>query len=519
MAETLKKPIIGKNVIETLTLGMYEDSRFVYREYVQNAVDQIDKAVALGILNNRAEGDVEIAVSKKDKAIIIEDNATGIKAAEVSRVLGNIAASDKDRTKDKGFRGIGRLGGLAYCDSLVFETSYKGEDLKSTLTWDAKKLKEIINDTKLKVEAADLISQITDVHTDKADKDEHYFRVILKNVTNPELLDEENIRNYLKMVAPVPFPNGFIFKKHISGKLIEDGLDIDEYRVFINTNQLFKSYTSNIYEPAPGGKKSIDEIFDLQFFTINNSNGELLAWAWYGVSKFEKQIVGSVNPARGIRLRKGNIQIGNEYTLVKLFKEQRGNFYFIGEVHAFHPELVPNARRDYFTENDTSRELEKGLKVVFHEQLHKLYHDANKIKNANKRILKLEEIRKVFEAKSEKGFTSNDEKEGLKEEFEIVKKEAVKAEKELQKIGEIAKDADGALKKVFDKIVNTKGIKIEKIDLKEKANGKTKYRTDELSRLNKEQRKFLARIFMVIDRELAPDTAEYVKQKIEEELK
>ena len=41
------KPHIGKNVIETLTLGMYEDARFIFREYIQNAADQIDEAVEL----------------------------------------------------------------------------------------------------------------------------------------------------------------------------------------------------------------------------------------------------------------------------------------------------------------------------------------------------------------------------------------------------------------------------------------------------------------------------------------
>ena len=40
MAET----IIGKNVLESLTRSMYADSRCVYREYIQNAADQIDAA-------------------------------------------------------------------------------------------------------------------------------------------------------------------------------------------------------------------------------------------------------------------------------------------------------------------------------------------------------------------------------------------------------------------------------------------------------------------------------------------
>ena len=45
------RPRIGKNVIETLTLGMYEDAHFIYREYVQNAADQIDIALEEKILN------------------------------------------------------------------------------------------------------------------------------------------------------------------------------------------------------------------------------------------------------------------------------------------------------------------------------------------------------------------------------------------------------------------------------------------------------------------------------------
>lgn len=37
---------VGKNILDNLTTGMYKDSRVIYREYVQNACDQIDKAIA-----------------------------------------------------------------------------------------------------------------------------------------------------------------------------------------------------------------------------------------------------------------------------------------------------------------------------------------------------------------------------------------------------------------------------------------------------------------------------------------
>ena len=36
---------IGKFAIDSLTSSMYEDWRSIYREYIQNAADQIDEAV------------------------------------------------------------------------------------------------------------------------------------------------------------------------------------------------------------------------------------------------------------------------------------------------------------------------------------------------------------------------------------------------------------------------------------------------------------------------------------------
>lgn len=45
-------PQIGKDVIESLTLGMYEDCRFIYREYIQNSADAIDKAIKNGIISH-----------------------------------------------------------------------------------------------------------------------------------------------------------------------------------------------------------------------------------------------------------------------------------------------------------------------------------------------------------------------------------------------------------------------------------------------------------------------------------
>jgi len=36
--------IMGKNIWDNLTTGMYSDSKIIFREYIQNACDAIDTA-------------------------------------------------------------------------------------------------------------------------------------------------------------------------------------------------------------------------------------------------------------------------------------------------------------------------------------------------------------------------------------------------------------------------------------------------------------------------------------------
>ena len=56
---------VGKNILENLTTGMYSDSKVIYREYIQNACDQIDLAISLGILDDD-EDSVDIFMDTKN---------------------------------------------------------------------------------------------------------------------------------------------------------------------------------------------------------------------------------------------------------------------------------------------------------------------------------------------------------------------------------------------------------------------------------------------------------------------
>ncbi len=362
----LPSPQIGKDVIESLTSGMYEDSRFIFREYVQNAADAIDKAIEFSLLK-KEEGNIHVQIDAQKRTISIYDNATGILKEHVVPVLCNIAHSTKKRGEDKGFRGIGRLGGLGYCSKLTFETSYSGEPEKSILTWDAGLLKSIINNRERKEDAVDVIKQVTSFKTEVEKAEAHYFCVTMENVSSEDLLDAKSVREYLSMVAPIDIASQFIFREQINRFKKEHGLNVDTYKIYVNEDQIFKPYTTAIYEDNNGGKKKVDEIEGVEFLLSKDENGDILYWGWYSISGLKGQMK-KKNIARGIRLRKENIQIGDEEICKNFFSntdDQRFSFYFFGEIHAVSKGLIPNSRRDYFSETAEREKFETYVKQDF----------------------------------------------------------------------------------------------------------------------------------------------------------
>jgi molecular chaperone HtpG len=510
--------VIGKDVIESLTLGMYDDSRFIYREYVQNAADQIDKAIKDSLLD-KEQGEIHITIDEEKRVISVEDNATGIAQSRVQPILQNIAQSTKQRGIDKGFRGIGRLGGLAYCEKLVFETSVKGETSKTILTWDAALLKDIINNRKDKEDAVSVIERVTGIYFEDEDIDRHYFRVILIGVSNDELLNKDSVAEYLSMVAPLPFSTKFIFRSKIYDELKNEQIHLDEYKIYLNSEQLFKAYSTYVYDGDDMNKRKVDEVIDIVFFKSKDSRDGLIYWGWYGVSTFNRQLR-SINLARGFRLRKSNIQIGNEYTLLKLHRDNRFNFYFFGEIHGVHQDLIPNSRRDYFIENDICALFEQKLRNYFHTHIYKLCYTASEINSSLKKIEDLKMFEIEFRQKNENGFTDKKEHSEYRERFEQKKEEALKAKKKIEKIEfEATKDDSQSITKILNRVSQPQtSLEIEGIKIPED-NAKPKFRVDNLSSLNKDERKFLARVFIIIRDVLDADIAENLIQKIEEELK
>ena len=511
------EPKIGKNVIETLTSGMYEDARFVFREYIQNAADQIDIAVEERILFERDNGRIEITIDEKQKEITIKDNATGIKSKNVRQFLGDIANSEKDRTKRKGFRGIGRLGGLGYCEELIFETSYSGENKKNITILNAKRLKELIEDKSYVGDAAAIISVITKFSEKDEDIDKHFFTVTLKNVTNDDLLNEDSVRDYLSMVAPVPFKDDFgydgvSFKKKIHTYFRTNHINIDEYNVFLQKKEIYKAYKNYILDKDDNKIEDV-KITNVNFRNIYNSKGKLIALLWYGISNKLNFQMKSSNIERGIRLRKGNIGIGSELTLSNLFPQERQNLNYIGEVHALSPSFIPNARRDYFNENQTSKTLETKLKDFF-PNLGSLTLDSSELHNRKKDVeIYQEEVEKFQQELQNNQLTPNLERE-RKIQLQKKEKKAIQAAEKIRKIRQKA-NSNQDLKEVYTNIVGDKDLVIipaKSVISQDKKSPSIKL----LPKLTPNEREIVLEIFGILEKNLPLQKAEMLKKKIAE---
>src|SRR3546814_12852447 len=112
---------------------MYSDPVTIYSEYEQNPADAIE---ARRLDGPRGRGRVEIRIDHDARSVRITDDGTGIPVSEAPRRLLAIGGSRKRGTDARGFRGIGRLAGLAYCRQLLFRTRAAGDTEVVELSWD-----------------------------------------------------------------------------------------------------------------------------------------------------------------------------------------------------------------------------------------------------------------------------------------------------------------------------------------------------------------------------------------------
>lgn len=460
----------------------------------------------LGILAPKEE-EISIWLDPEQRTITIEDNGTGIKADDFGRVMSSIADSDKRHTESRGHRGIGRLCGLAYCDTAEFRAKFKGENVVSVMRCSADVMKSWLHDRESGIKRYSLFEifkEINEFWQEGTDNlDEHYFKVELKgiNAENTDLLDDEKVRSYLEFTAPVPYATDFaVFWPEIHRHADSLNFTIDEYKIRLNGEDLFKPYKYSFTT-----SKGSDEVFELMFKDFVDDEGRLVAWMWVGLSCFEASIKKQCS-MWGIRLRQGNIQVGDERTMQSFFKEERGNGYFIGEVFCVSDDLTLTSQLDYFVENKTSRDFASMMKA-YCEELGKLYRAGSMLNCSLRRANEAEDSITRLKSLLRKGFFADSDKreEQIEEALEFAMKQH---KKETADFEHIASQSD-TFRKVADRI-------------KQKHSRSPKETSQESTPITKQkltqnERKLIDNIFGILTEELGR-TASTVIHTIEERL-
>ena len=343
--------VVGKDVLELLSSAMYVDPLCIYREYIQNAADAIDEAQTESLYSTNTIPRIDVSIDVAERSIKIRDNGIGIPPNAFSRRLTSLGASKKRGSSARGFRGVGRLSGLAYCQQLIFRSKSRSGPRVWEVRWDCRRLRELLNDHNFAGDLNQIMYEILEFDTfDDPKCLPHFFEVELRKVNRIRsdiLLNQAGVENYLSQVAPVPFAEDFSFGKRISSYLTKQGAGAS-YKIFVNGSA--KAICRPFKNTFAAKQTLSDRFTDLEFVEVPALNGEHDAVGWilhhnyFGVLPDRLGI-------KGLRLRLGNVQIGSDRIFEPTFPEPRFNAWAVGEIHILSNHLLPNGRRDDLEQN------------------------------------------------------------------------------------------------------------------------------------------------------------------------
>ena len=364
------EPFFGGFVLETLTIGMYGESRNAIREYLQNGFDSIQRAIDDLKILPVGEGLIEIVLSPEAKSLVIRDNGAGLPTRSAAAILTRVGASSKNHAKNAGFRGIGRLAGIVFSDTVTFRTKTHGETEETTVVFDAKAMRAAMAPGKGSAKSAmDLMKEsVIAFKSTTPDVKGHYFEVKLEGLSDEpdECNSAQVMYDFVSQVAPVPYAESFPFREKLRAAEAEFGIPIEEVRVTIQ---------KGADKPVQVKKQYVSE-YRLGTGTIGLSECKIYYsrsgrwWAWVG----KKTESGSYKDVRvsGLRVRVRNIQIDGTTIIREVFRDHaityvRFQDYFLGEVFVRPDAVVPNARRDGFEEDAAWKRLRRELTPVVKE--------------------------------------------------------------------------------------------------------------------------------------------------------
>jgi len=419
-----RDPKIGAFVLETLTTGMYTNALDTFRECVQNACDSINSAKRTGLLQGN-EGAIQIRCDRGRRSLSIRDNGLGVHSGLVESRLLDIGMSHKNTRDDAGFRGIGRLAAIAYCQRLVWKTSAADESFSTVITLDCASIREHFRaDRARTAELVEVFRDCIRVTREPADLTDHFFDVEMSEIDESAevFLDTIAIEDYLCQIAPVDYDSRFLlWSPEIREWLQNNDVDLPTVNVIVSDGikerYVYKPYSTHYVTSRRRGGNTDLRVTDLEIWPPELGEGDRF-WMWYA----KTPLLGTIadEKSRGLRLRMNNIGIGHEGDqIADLFAEnqinhRRFNNWLLGEVHILSSDIVPNARRDGFEDNDAWRAVKHELLPMM-RKLAKEIQETSRERNgpAAKTVQEAEDLIPEAKVLSQYGATSPEEADDM----------------------------------------------------------------------------------------------------------
>jgi molecular chaperone HtpG len=375
----------GLRLLETLTSALYDNPIVLFREYVQNSVDAYKRALSknLKAIDNFL---VNIDIDKDNRLITIFDNGYGIPEKEFRNTMTDIGLDTKSDLSDQiGFRGIGRLSAIPFCDKLIFKNKPQGNKNVFVFSWDGKAFNDmLIKDSTAELSAAFDVITTCSAEKYKGDANDHFFHVFIENYNDEidELVREKTnkqktLKQQLSEMLPLKYSPALSFQDEIKEyyrKTMNEELDSFAYDISLNSEPLYKQYTN---------KNKLEAgiwFWNLKFPKTADGLEEPFGIIWFS---FDRKITANPNEEPyGILVRSKNMLMGNSNSLTDAIFRNKPDDYIAsyreltqtlqgvyGEMLINSTRFKDNARRDWFKLDSAS----VVLRNIIFEFLKRLY--------------------------------------------------------------------------------------------------------------------------------------------------
>lgn len=379
------KTDIGGELLPILTTGLYRDTLDALREYIQNSIDAETQNLELII---------------DPDTVTVVDDGVGMSETEARRAL-RLGLSEKNPTKNVGFRGIGIYSAFNLCDTLEIFTKTARSAVGYYLRFDFSAVRaQLLADQERRKKGLPSKIYLEKVLEDavyvEADAlkiiEKHGTKVVMSGIRGDaytRLLDWEKVESYLQDVIPLPFRPEFKFGSVIKRKFEEEDYRVVPLILQINSRRepVFRPYTNSMF--VHEGK------YAPKFFPLRRGATKF-GFAWICINDARKLL--KDQSLRGLLIKKFGFSIATRSYLESFFHRPVFNRRITGEIIIQHDDLLPNAARSDFENNSTRQEF-LGMLPKFIEDLSKW---ANTIQEAEKASEVLHNVRASVAAVNER---------------------------------------------------------------------------------------------------------------------